>query len=174
MDRLCAVLDMEFFQHRGNVWIREVGFASTLFPMTAGVNLQVRPRTLPLNDFAARRTLYYVRNHVHGLPFYPPSTTSPAAVPEHTIPTIVNALYHSVKTKLKDTIAYKGGQCEQELLEKLKIPCFDLEVVKGCPTYHKSLIRFPNCGHHTYCADGYLHCSTSEVLFYADWIRSTY
>ena len=44
----------------------------------------------------------------------------------------MTCLYEDHKTVERDLVIYKGGHVESDLLKRLQIPCFNIEVV-GCP-----------------------------------------
>ena len=49
---------------------------------------------------------------------------------------------HSCKKEGRDIVAYKGGHVERDLLNKLHIPCLNLETF-GCPKYDVLKHEFP-------------------------------
>ena len=165
---ICGVLDLEMFCHGSLQRVREIGFIS--LSSSEPVNLQVNPGHLPLNDPKVRRTLYYLRNNVHGLSFHP--RRGHFTINQNVVPIMIRALYQNSKTKSRTVIAYKGGVYEKQLLSSLDIPHFNLEDLGNCPSYRYAEDFYPNCGWHVHSPTGYLHCASSEVKFYQEWLLS--
>ena len=79
--------------------------------------------------------------------------------------------YNSVKTSNLNTIAYKGGHFERDLLEHLQIPSIDLERL-GCPKAEflfDGLVWLETCGHH-FETHSYQHCPKVEVEAFGKWL----
>ena len=168
INHLCGILDLEMFSHGSFHRVREIGFIS--MNSSDAVNLQVHPGHLPLDDSDVRRTLYYVRNKVHGLAFHP--KRGHMVLQQKSVPVMINALYQCSRTPTKTVVAYKGGHHERQLLTFLNIPHFNLENLGDCPSYQYSEVLYPNCGWHVHAPQGYLHCASSEVKFYQQWLLS--
>ena len=70
-------------------------------------------------------------------------------------------------------VAYKGGHVEKDLLNKLNMPCLDLETW-GCPKYEqlKETIVEPlsSCGFHL--NDNILHCPMTECHEFWLWFQT--
>jgi hypothetical protein len=167
VDRICAVLDLEYFAHGQYRRIREMGFISMLDPTMEPVNLQINPMDLPLDNEKAYQSFKYVRDHIHGLSYYPRK-----GVTHSLVPLVIKTLYQSVKTSTKTVVAYKGGTLERDLLSSLNIPSFDLENLVDCPSYRLSDETLSDCGWHVHCPHGHLHCASAEVQFYQKWLFS--
>ena len=48
----------------------------------------------------------------------------------------VKKLYDTYKTPTRTYVAYKGGTLEKDLLDRLNIPCWNLEEA-GCPKFER-------------------------------------
>ena len=82
-------------------------------------------------------------------------------------------LYSQFKTEKRTVVAYKGGHVEKDLLNKLNIPCLDLETW-GCPKYEqiKRTIVEPlaSCGFHL--NDNIHHCPMTECHAFWLWFQT--
>ena len=99
---------------------------------------------LPLRD---RRTVRYVTQKVHGLPFLP--TPEEQARPAFQMTQDIKELYKEYCTPERPLVGYKGGTIERDTLETLGIPSVNLERF-GCPKYDdmSRLTTVKSCGHH--------------------------
>ena len=70
-------------------------------------------------------------------------------------------------------VAYKGGHVEKDLLNKLNIPCLDLETW-GCPKYEQlkqTIVEpLPSCGFHL--NDIIHHCPMTECHAFWLWFQT--
>ena len=122
--------------------------------------------SLPFNykDLNAkdRRTVGYVIRNITKMPIFTRNST-----PLEQLDNIVVDFYNA-NNQLP--IAYKGGNIERRLLQKLNIPCINLEVY-GCPKAEllfKDMVWIETCGFHI-GKDNHLHCSKCEVEAYGRW-----
>ena len=72
-----------------------------------------------------RRTCQYVMRHIHKLPFGVPRGVKASEICE--LENIVSSFYREVKRSESSVLGYKGGHVEEDLLERLDIPCVNLE-----------------------------------------------
>lgn len=168
---VCAVLDLEAFQHGPLVRYRELGWITVLDEVMT--HLHVNPGRLPFDDPSARRTLGYQKYHVHGLDYYPCSSST--VIHYSRIPNVVNDLYQKCpKTDTQNVVAYKGGSMEKCILNSLHIPNLNLESLPGCLSLSNQVLdaSFPDCGTHVHSPVGNFHCARAEVLFYCQWLKS--
>ena len=131
-------------------------------------NLGIRWSDLTAKD---RKTCQYVTRHIHKLPFGVPRGVKASEICE--LENIVNSFYREVKRSESSVLGYKGGHVEEDLLERLDIPCVNLERF-GClkaEELMKEMIWLETCGNHT-TADAYLHCAKMEVEAYAHWMEN--
>ena len=88
------------------------------------------------------------------------------------IPDAVHRILQVLKTPPDQEpwlVGYKGGHYERDLLNKLHIPSFNLELI-GCPKV-ESITRtksYRDCGYHK---SKRLHCPAVEVQLFEEWFR---
>ena len=113
-----------------------------------------------------KKTVAFVQKHVIGLPFTPGPEKKDLHTQEQLKDDIVD-VWHKCRSEVAFRIAYKGGHLEQDLLEQLRIPSFNLEIL-GCPKYNV-LTEFEtlNCG----CHRGKVHCSMAECYKFMRWFN---
>ena len=63
--------------------------------------------------------------HIHKLPFGVPRGVKESEICE--LENIVSSFYREVKRSESSVLGYKGGHVEEDLLERLDIPCVNLE-----------------------------------------------
>ena len=89
------------------------------------------------------------KHKIHGLAYQP--RYQERAYEHDEVDIVLLRLYNQYKTKERTVVASKGGHVEKDLLNKLNIPCLDLETW-GCPEYEqlKQTIVEPlaSCGFH--------------------------
>lgn len=112
----------------------------------------------------------YVTNRIHGLTFNVGDHEHPK--PQDCLYQDVYELNNTFKTPQQDLVGYKRGHFEKDVLNKLNIPCINLEEW-GCPKF-KKLMKwgFPkmvNCGHHIYNSS---HCAAVECEAFWQWLVS--
>lgn len=114
------------------------------------------------------KTIKYVKNNVHGLPFYPDSDGD--AVDALILEIDIEKIYHKNKTLERTLVAYKGGTWEKYLLDKLQIPSINLEDF-NCPKFDDmlKLTSCSSCGHHFQPLRN--HCPRVECYHFVHWIR---
>ena len=154
LENICLIIDLEGFPlaaRKGKPkefvarelgWCVWPGFDATscgsrhYFPTDKYHNLHLRDR----------RTVKYVREQIHGLPYQPSPTEN--ARPQWQWYKDLEDLYNTHSSSDRRMVAYKGG-VEKEILSKLGIPSLDLEKV-GCPTFDSMtrVITVGSCGHH--------------------------
>jgi hypothetical protein len=146
----------------------------------------VHPGKLPLYDKEARNTFQWQRNF-HCL-HYSPNKRYPYILHEE-VGSFVLANLSRTFSKETDIIAYKGGDIERQLCEKLGIRSINLECL-GCPKFEVILRRYPeteqlanyhNCMMHV-CerpywykeryGDSFPHCAASEIAVFSWWVNN--
>lgn len=178
LERVCAVLDFECFQHKTLLYYREIAFAPIdVLPPGKLINLHVTPDHPPLQygDRALWKTFNTLKFHVHGMDIHPDQYGT-NVVSQLSVPGIIRALHQYASTPDRYVIAYKGGYFERQMLQQLQIPYLNLEDV-GCQTYsslpsiEKAFYIPFDCGQHRYAIAGEVdHCAAKEVAFYRQWI----
>ena len=172
-DNICCIIDFEAFQHKDYLGLREIGLCD--LHLTTVKNYQIYPNNLPLWDKLARKSFNFVKYKIHGLDFYPSKKNS-SVVHEKQVKDLVINFYNDHKKDQNSFVAFKGGSIERNLLEQLHIPYFNLEDIKNCPTIKniskEHLACKYYCNLHVNCQDGFKHCSSVEVAFYAMWLNT--
>lgn len=173
VSNICAILDLALFTHKNFSSIRELGWIEITDERP--LNVQVHPGTLPLHDQAALRTFRYVKYQVHGLDFYPSTTTG--YLHNSDIRHLVKSLYDSAASQVEDVVAYKGGCAEKKLLDELQIPSVNLDDV-GVPVFQRSsdadYYKQFSCDNHRNYVHGWLNCTSCQVMFYRDCVVECY
>ncbi len=185
LKRVCAVLDIECFQHKDLIIYREVGFAPVYKECEFCVKLErgcdygfkvlglqvVPPFTPPAHDKALWKTFNTIKYRITGLNFYPDEDK--AASPHEAIPFMIQAWYQVYSDSERDVVAYKGGSIERILLQSLGIPSLNLEDF-GIQSFHtlppeeRSWFSDYYCGQHRF-SEGvgiFSHCPRMETAFY--------
>lgn len=121
-----------------------------------------------------KRTARYVSNNIHGMFF---KDYGFEKYGQEDIPHIVKTFILSHENAF---IAYKGGQEEKKILNKLGLRSINLEVL-GCPKFDH-LIKNPNfmkieidtnnCRLHRKIQNKTFHCSLLEVHVFKNWLQS--
>ena len=96
-----------------------------------------------------KKSCRYVMGHIHKLPFDVPYGVRARKL--SALGSIVREFYREIKRDANSILAYKGGQCERELLTGLGIPSFNLENI-GCPKAEvamEQLVWLETCWRHT-------------------------
>lgn len=173
MERICLVVDFDGFQLRNRPFMpREVGYVPMedeepghySFDLSASVELR---------DEKDRKSVWYCRKFLHGLPLYP-RRNEMCRAPEF-LDDLLQQLYEEHKTEDKDLVAYKGGVCEKVKLEQLGIPSVNLEDF-GCPKFDRIKDFYPKlqgtCWLHDKPKTGdTFHCVVAEVLTFKAWVQ---
>ena len=167
MDQVGLILDIDGFRlSSGQFLVRELGWCTI-----KGENdsqhfySPLRYKDLSYKD---RRTVNYIYRHVRGLRFE--ANYREAALPQRDVVGVIRALYKG------GIIAYKGGQIEKELLDKLGLPSVNLEDF-GCPKADKLWSsHYPpgkSCGHHKIDTMKFIHCPKQETFLFFQWLKET-
>ena len=110
--------------------------------------------------------------YVHKLPFDVPFGVR--AMELSALGNIVKEFYREVKRDASSSVlAYKGGQCEKELLASLGIPSLNLDNF-NCPKAEvamEQLAWLETCGRHT-MPNAYTHCPKVEVEAFKHWLQN--
>ena len=175
---VCMIVDLEGFhlsarQGRPKEFVvRELGWCvwPGLGSMSCGFKHYYpkdKYHRLPLRD---RRTVNYVRDHIHGLSYDP--SRKEHARSQGQVTKDLQELYKTYSTPERNRVAYKGGHVEKDLLAKLGIPSLDLETV-GCPKFESlnRLTTVGSCGHHLNPLRH--HCPRVECYHFMQWLRKT-
>ncbi len=170
------VLDLDGFTVNGEFKTRELGYA-TLATNESGVyhfDPQIYMKTLSHTD---KSTAGYAAYQIHGM-FVIPDFDEPTCKIS-ILEKIVSMLYEIHKHPIRYVVGYKGGHIEKDLLEKLDIPCLNIEEL-GCPRYNQiGTSTFTdiseNCDfHHHYRGQGFPHCARREAEVFREWLKKTY
>ena len=170
-DELCFVLDFEGFFINKTFHPRELGY----FTWNEAYGRHAFRELVPHQDLCEKdkRTVNFVINKIHGLSYQP----SPQERGQHprVIPSMIQDLYGDYSTPDRTLVAYKGGHVEKDLLNKLNIPCLNLETL-GCPKYDvlrsqdlKCEKLLPSCGFHK--DDTIHHCPVTECHAFYLWYK---
>ena len=123
-------------------------------------------KTLSAKD---KRTVNYVFQHVHALPFG--ARPQENAVDMDLVKPMIKMLCEKHCTHHQDLMAYKGGHVEKDLLTKLNIPHVDLEFF-DCPKANQLLPRgfqpILYCGYHMHT---HTHCPKVECFLDWQWLN---
>lgn len=179
LKNVCALLDIEAFQHRRLLFYREFAWApiddgAMLFNQDDILSHNVTPKFIPSReDRDVWRTFNTLKYKIHGLDLCPDDDGS-CCVPQEAVKWIVLAWYETTITPDHFIVAYKGGNLEKDLLNWLQIPSLNLEDF-GCPSFHSATQvekdEFPiSCGQHRYALNGDYHCPIKETAFYRSWV----
>ena len=166
MDKACLCIDLEGFHFQQHGFVcRELGFCDWT-RQHSGVrhfNPPLRFDQLTPKDKA---TVCWVTRNIHGLSYFPPFAI---ARPPTLLDPLVQALYEHFRTDTRDTVVFKGGHVEKDLLTRLGIPHLDLEA-HGCPPFRKMtrLDHVKGCGYHA-DPDRH-HCPQVECHHFVDWM----
>lgn len=161
------VLDLEGFMIENKFVVRELGY----YAWTGDHGRMAFYPPMTWNELSPkdRKTVWFVKYHVHGLTFSP--MREEQAHPQSLLTPTLLSLYESFKTEKLNVVAYKGGRVEMDLLNSLHIPSVNLESY-GCPRFDSLLSTIveplPNCGFHCHCPNG--HCSMVECHAYWLWM----
>ena len=123
-------------------------------------------------SYTDKRTIQFVKHRVTGLPFIPSHAerTKYPLRSQEDVEKDVLALWNRYKTSACQVVAYKGGCIEKDILDKLKIPSFNVEAI-NCHKYDalaKLYGKTFNCNCHLV---GDFHCSEDEVYLFMRWYK---
>ena len=164
---MCLCIDLDGFRIRNKFIVRELGWSdgeqSSCFHYTHDMHYE----DLSYQD---KKTVNYARRHVHGLTFRPnPQEHRYFGLhSQDELEEDLAFLYELNATRDSPVVAYKGGQLEKDLLNKLNIPSVNLETL-GCPKYDELRKNKPqrNCGCHRGSRAN--HCSMAECRLFMEW-----
>ena len=161
------ILDLEGFFIQGHFHTREMGWCSVHTPHRYG-SYHYAP-TLAFHTLATKdkTTVHYVQRHIHGLSYYPPADQAKSV---SSLETDLQALYNQFMAPDCPYVAYKGGTVEKTLLDRLNIPCWNLELL-GCPKFEQlsRLKTVSSCGQHRHVFKH--HCPVVETYHFVQWLR---
>ena len=168
MENIVGILDMDGFYVKRTFLCKELGLISVRGEASSYLfDLGVCWTDLNYRD---RRTVRYVQQHVHHLPFGVSQNAEVLSLSQ--LPSIVSTFFAEKKVNASSTMAYKGGNVERDLLLKLEIPSQNLENF-SCPragVLLDTLVWLETCGHHT-GPISFEHCPLVEVQAYAAWLQ---
>ena len=156
---VCLVIDLEGFFVQTKFQVREMGYYSW-------------NEHFGRHDFfQPEKTVNFAKHNIHGLTYQP--RYQERAYEQDQADIVLLRLYSQFKTEKSTVVAYKGGHVEKDLLNKLNIPCLDLETW-GCPKYEqlKQTIVEPlaSCGFHL--NDNIHHCPMTECHAFWLWFQT--
>lgn len=167
--KVCMILDLEGFFVEKTFRCRELGYYTWQEKYGRyAFYMKTSWRNLSRRDI---KTVSYVKYKVHGLTYQP--RREEKAFEYYRVEDILRDLYEEVKYKDRTVVAYKGGHVERDLLNKLNIPCLNLEHY-GCPKYDVLKDEFhnvlPSCGFHL--NDKLHHCPIKECETFWLWLQN--
>ena len=171
MENICLIIDFDGFQLRQRPFMaREMGYVAMDVEEVDVVSFDLSG--VSLEDERDRKTVWYCRKFLHGLPFHP-RRKERCHQPEY-LDELLRQLYEHYSTNEKNLVAYKGGICERDRLEELGIPSVNLEE-HGCPKYDVLKNFYPkvqgNCWRHDVSSGGRAyHCVAAEVQTFKAWV----
>ena len=169
MDKICVVIDLEGFhvKSRGGFQVRELGYCDWRRLHVGSYRYQLAGyvKDFPKEDQA---TVRFVTKYLHGLPYR--AFIREKARPIEEVEEDVRRLYERHRTSERHVVGYKGGHVEKDLLDKLKIPSYDLEKDE-CPQFGRMerLRGVEGCGHHKDPLKH--HCAMVECVHFVNWMR---
>ena len=93
-----------------------------------------QPAALKNLSHKDKKTVNFAKHNIHGLTYQP--RYQERAYEYDEVDIVLQRLYSQFKTEKRTVVAYKGGHVEKDLLNKLNVPCLDLETW-GCPKYEQ-------------------------------------
>ena len=164
--KTCLVLDLDGFITSQGFLAREMGWWC-FDDSSRGGSYQYLPK-IPYGRLSNsdKNVIKYVQRHIHGLSYYPQAS----ARPHYCLDDDVKELYKKYKTSTLIYVAYKGGTLERDLLQRLNIPCWNLEEA-GCPKFERlsRLGTISSCGQHKNFL--HHHCPRVECYHFVQWLR---
>ena len=144
---VCLIIDLDGFMVSKRFMAREIGW-STIHGVAKSIHFEL-PMPYACLSPQNKKTVNYVRDHVHALPF--DSRPEEYAVDLELLKYVVQSLYNNHRTAHQWVVAFKGGHVEKDLLRELKIPFVNL-VDYNCPKVKDLLTEgfrpILDCGHH--------------------------
>ena len=167
MNEICMILDFECFCIDGKQQCRELGYYTHNHKY--GREAFYMKKSYKWLSDKDKRTVNFVKRKIHGLSYQPRKEEN--AKEWYTLEDTVHNIYDSCKKEGRDIVAYKGGHVERDLLNKLHIPCLNLETF-GCPKYdvlkHEFPGWLPSCRFHS--DENIHHCPMKECETFWLWI----
>ena len=122
------IIDMDGFLVKGQFLCKELG----VIPVGGKARSFIFDLGISWSQLSSqdRRTAWYVREHVHRLPFHGPLEAQ--LLPVNRLHDVVTSFFTETRVNASSTVAYKGGNCERDLLAELNIPSVNLEEF-NCP-----------------------------------------
>ena len=129
---VCLVIDLEGFFVKKKFQVREMGYYSWDEHFDRHAFFQ--PAALKNLSHKDKKTVNFAKHNIHGLTYQP--RYQERAYEHDEVDIVLLRLYSQFKTEKRAVAAYKGGHVKKDLLNKLNIPCLDLETW-GCPKYEQ-------------------------------------
>lgn len=120
MDKVCFVVDAQGFFVENKFFPRELGVAGDDLPIYFTFDLPLKK----LNDID-QKTVYFCEKMVHGIPWFS-KPKKPDSLPVDVFDKILIHLYRKYRKNKTDMVGVRNGHLK-EILEKLKIPIYDME-----------------------------------------------
>ena len=171
MDRIVAIIDMDGFRVKKKFLCKELGILKVGDKQARSFFFDIGIKDYSQLDPKDRRTCRFVSKHIHKLPLGVPPFCK-HAIPLCHLDNIIRRFYNACRIGENSTIAYKGGDVERELLDKLNIPSVNLEDFK-CPKadlLFSGLKDVQTCGNHIE-PNAYRHCPKVEVEAFGYWLK---
>ena len=122
-DSLCLVIDLKGFFVQKKFQVREIGYYS--WNEHFGRHAFFQPATLKDLSYGDKKTVNFAQHKIYGLTYQP--HYQERAYEQDQADIVLLRSYNQYKTAERTVVAYKGGHVEKDLLNKLNIPCLDLE-----------------------------------------------
>lgn len=161
---------MDGFMVNGQFLCKELAIAPIFGPIKKAIfSLNIKYNELNVKD---KKTAAYVFHNVHGIKF---QDYGCGEYDQDKIGQIIRSFTNEVQTPL---IGYKGGIIEKKILEKMGIPCVNIEIY-GCPKFNTLILdsRYndipdKSCNLHQkkYNYKGeIMHCVVVETAIFRNW-----
>ena len=165
---VCLIIDLDGFMVSKQFMARELGW-STIRGVAKSIHFEL-PLPYACLSPQNKKTVNYVRDHVHALPF--DSRPEEYAVDLELLNHVVQSLYKNHRVDHRSVVAFKGGHVEQDLLKQLGIPFVDLEKY-DCPKVKDLLVHgfqpIEDCGQHLH---SHTHCPKVESQLFWQWLTT--
>jgi len=162
---ICCCIDLDGFYVDGQFLTREMGWCD-VEAKRMGCFHYSHDKSWSELSCKDKRTVAFVRNNIIGLPFTPGKKEKEVHAQDQLKDDIVQ-VWSKCKTHHAFTVAYKGGKLERNILDELRIPSFNLEIIH-CPKYNSlTEIVTLDCG----CHRGNVHCSMAECFKFMTWFN---
>ena len=129
---VCLVIDLKGFFVQTKFQVREMGYYSWDEHFDRHAFFQ--PAALKNLSHKDKKTVNFAKHNIHGLTYQP--CYQERAYEYDEVDIVLLRLYNQYKTEERTVVAFKGGHVEKDLLNKLNIPCIDLETW-GCSKYEQ-------------------------------------